>query len=49
MLYFAKTVLNYTDAEFWKLTMRKYVALRDIHYDNNKPSEEQEVFCDDIL
>jgi hypothetical protein len=49
MLYFAHTVLGFSEAEFWKMTLRKYIALRDEYESANKPLEEQEVFADDLV
>jgi hypothetical protein len=49
MLIFAKTKLNYTEQEFWKLTLRKYIALRDIFFEENKALEDKEIFADDFL
>lgn len=52
MLYFAKTKLGYKDEEFWKLTLRKYIALRDIYNEEmygQGESQEEEIFADDYM
>jgi len=47
MLFTAKA-MGFTEAEFWKFTLRKYIALRDEFESENKPPEEQEVFADEL-
>lgn len=49
MIYFAHAKMGYSEAEFWKMTLRKYIALRDEYFDENLPQEDREVFADDIL
>jgi hypothetical protein len=48
MLYFTITKLKLTEKEFWKLTLRKYIALRDEYFDEVTPKE-KEIFADDFL
>jgi len=49
MLYFAKTKLNYTEDEFWKLSLRKYVLLRDEWTEEHIAPKEPEMFADDLF
>lgn len=49
MLYFTRTKLGFTEAEFWKFTLRKYIALYEEYINENTPQEDKEVFADDVL
>lgn len=49
MLYFSKLKLGFTEKEFWKMTLRKYIALRDVYFDENTNPEDKEVFADNVL
>ena len=49
MLYFAHMKMGFTEAEFWKFTLKKYIALRDKHDYENMDPEDREVFADDVL
>lgn len=49
MLYFLKTKLNYTEEEFWRMSLRKYVALRDKWIEENTPPEQREVPADFVF
>jgi hypothetical protein len=49
MLFFTKTKLGFSEKEFWRFTLRKYIALRDLFLEDIKPQEEQEVFADNVL
>lgn len=49
MFYFVRTKLGFTETEFWKLTLRKYLALRDEFEYENTDQENREVFADDVL
>jgi len=46
MLYFAHNVMGFTEQEFWKMTLRKYIALRDEYDRVNAPAEDKDVFAD---
>lgn len=49
MFYFARTKLGFTETDFWRLTLRKYLALRDeFEYENTDP-EDRTIFADDVL
>jgi hypothetical protein len=41
MILFARVNLGLTEKEFWKLSLRKYCALRDEWKALNTPQEEQ--------
>ena len=45
MFYFAHTKLGFTEQEFWKLTLRKYIALRDEYINENTDPEEKEIWA----
>jgi hypothetical protein len=49
MLYFTRTKLGFTEAEFWKFSLKKYILLRDIYLEENMNPEDREVFADDVL
>lgn len=48
MLFFAHNVMGYSEQEFWRWTLRKYIALRDEYDAANGSPGEQEVFADDL-
>jgi len=49
MLYFVCVKLGFSESEFWSMTLRKYIALRDEYIDENTPEQEKDAFADDIL
>ena len=50
MLYFIHVKLGFTESEFWKMTLRKYIALRDEYeYDANGEPAEIQMFADDLF
>jgi hypothetical protein len=49
MYYFARVVMGLSESEFWKLTLRKYIALVDEFAEINNPQKEKEVFADELL
>jgi hypothetical protein len=48
MLFNAKA-MGFSEAEFWKFTLRKYIALKDEFEAANKPPEEPEVYADELI
>lgn len=49
MLLFARVKMGFSEAEFWKLSLRKYIALRDEYLSETEDPENREVFADDVL
>lgn len=48
MLYLVCVKLGFSEKEFWKMTLKKYVLLRDEYfYDNSE--HEPEVFADELF
>lgn len=47
MVYFAHTKLGFSEEAFWKLTLKKYIALREIYIEENTQPDETEIFADD--
>jgi len=47
MLCFAKWRMGFTEFEFWKMTLKKYIALRDEWFDEK--TQEEIVYADDVL
>lgn len=48
MFYFAHNVMGFTEKEFWAMTLRKYIALRDEYDCVNGPPEDKDVFADEL-
>lgn len=49
MFLLAHTRMGFTEPEFWRLTLRKYVAIRDEIIESEKPPEEQDAWADDVF
>jgi hypothetical protein len=48
MYYFARTKMGFSKEEFWRLTLREFISLRDEYIAEHSPVEEKEVFADEI-
>ena len=42
-------MLEKPESEFWKLTLRKYFAIKEKWDYEHTPPEDREVFADDVL
>lgn len=48
MLYFSVKILGFSEREFWKFTLKKYVILRDLYIAENGTAETPMMFADDF-